>query len=199
MVKELANASDEQLLTAHRADRDEAFGELVRRYYNELYQFMFRFTGRASLAEDLVQETFLQVHLSADTFDPNRRFKPWLFAIGANKARDALRKRARRPVLELDASIQQHDLNSDRFIHTLAAATPLPDERLLAKESQDLVKEIVTEMPEPLREIIILAYYHRFPYKQIAEILDIPLGTVKSRLHAAIAHLAKRWKNRVGT
>jgi len=196
-MKEVRELTDEQLFLAHRAGEVQAFQELVNRYYKELYRFMMRYSGQATLAEDLVQETFLQVHRSAGTFDPKRRFKAWMFTIAANKARDAFRKQARRPMLELDAAIRQQAADSDSFVDMIASTEPMPEEKLIAKETQQMIRQLLDEMSEPLREIIILAYYHHFPYKQIGEILDIPLGTVKSRLHTAVAQLAKLFKQRV--
>jgi len=95
--------SDEQLLLRYTQGNSEAFEQLVRRYRRTLYSFLARFTGDPALAEDVFQETFLQVHLSAGGFDVSRRLKPWLFTIAANKARDALRSRFRHPAAELDA------------------------------------------------------------------------------------------------
>jgi len=197
-MKDRTEPSDAELLQAHQEGDSQTFAELVRRYHKDLYQFMTRMTGQATLAEDLVQETFLQVHISAKTFDLQRRFKPWLFAIAANKARDALRKQARRPALDLDALIQREGAGSDSFADIIASTAPLPEEQAAKKETQLIVQQLLMEMPSRLREIIILVYYHRFAYKQVAETLDIPLGTVKSRLHTAVAHLAKLWHLRAG-
>src|ERR1043165_9090177 len=87
--------SDEYLLDSYlRGDR-AAFTTLMGRYSNELLHFLTRFLGSRAAADDVFQETFLQIHLSADTFDSERRFKPWLFTIAANKARDYHRKHSR--------------------------------------------------------------------------------------------------------
>jgi RNA polymerase sigma-70 factor (ECF subfamily) len=140
------------------------------------------------------QETFLQVHQSAEQFDPQRRFRPWLFTIAANKARDLIRSQARRPTNPLQASISPGDEESGEFIDLMQSVNAVPSEPLEREELQKQVQSTVTAMPEHLREILLLSYFHQFPYKQISEILDIPLGTVKSRLHAAVAHFADRWR-----
>ena len=101
--------SDEELLARHIAGEPNHFEVLVKRYSSELYQFVVRFTGSRTMADDVVQETFLQVHLAASSFDPTRRFKPWLFTIAANKARDMLRSKARRPEIPLDATIRDSE------------------------------------------------------------------------------------------
>ncbi|HWE93250.1 MAG TPA: sigma-70 family RNA polymerase sigma factor [Tepidisphaeraceae bacterium] len=185
---------DEQLLDDYRHGDSAAFGQLVSRYQRELYHFLVRFLGNRASAEDVFQETFLQVHQSAEQFDPARRFRPWLFTIAANKARDLIRSQARRPTNPLQATISPGDGESGEFIDLMQSAGEMPGEPMEKRELQQLVHGTVTLMPEHLREILLLSYFHQFPYKQISEILDIPLGTVKSRLHAAVAHFAERWK-----
>jgi len=186
--------TDEQLLVEYRNGNKAAFARLVSRYQRELYHFLVRFLGNRSSAEDIFQESFLQVHQSADQFDLQRRFRPWLFTIAANKARDLIRSQARRPTNPLSASISPGDRESGEFIDLMQSTGELPSEPMEKRELQDLVHSTVSSMPEHLREILLLSYFHQFPYKQISEILDIPLGTVKSRLHAAVAHFADRWR-----
>ena len=186
--------TDEQLLADYRTGDKNAFSRLVDRYQRELYHFLVRFLGNRASAEDVFQETFLQVHQSAEQFDPQRRFRPWLFTIAANKARDLIRSQARRPTNPLQASISPGEEESGEFIDLMQSTSELPSDPMERQELQELVHNTVTAMPEHLREILLLSYFHQFPYKQISEILDIPLGTVKSRLHAAVAYFADRWK-----
>ena len=187
--------TDEELLADYLNGQVDRFELLVRRHSQELYHFLLRFTGSASAAEDVVQEAFLQVHLSAASFDPKRRFKPWLFTIAANKARDWLRSRARRPVMPLDAQIDAGDEEGQRFSDFLADKAESPSDSLEQQEQRIQVRELVEAMPTHLREVLILSYYHRFPYKEMAEILKIPLGTVKSRLHAAVGRFAQAYES----
>lgn len=187
--------TDEQLLSAYRAGDKNAFATLVGRYQRELFHFLVRFLGDRAAAEDVFQETFLQVHQSIEQFDPQRRFRPWLFTISANKARDLIRSQARRPTNPLQATINPGDDESGEFMDLMSATQQFPDEPLQRQELQESVQRTVMSMPEHLREILLLSYFHQFPYKQISDILDIPLGTVKSRLHAAVAHFAERWKS----
>jgi RNA polymerase sigma-70 factor (ECF subfamily) len=187
--------SDEQLLADYRDGDKASFGLLVGRYQRELFHFLVRFLGDRAAAEDVFQETFLQVHQSAEQFDTQRRFRPWLFTIAANKARDLLRSNARRPTNPLLASIGRgDDEGGGEFIDLMQATGELPSEPMEREELQKLVQRTVMQMPEHLREILLLSYFHQFPYKQISDILAIPLGTVKSRLHAAVAHFADRWQ-----
>jgi len=186
--------TDEELLQAYRHGDGRAFTQLVERYQRELFHFLVRFVGDRAAAEDVFQESFLQVHQSLDQFDPSRRFRPWLFTIAANKARDLMRSQARRPTNPLQASISPGDDESGSFIDLMESTAAMPGERMEREELQSVVHGTVMGMPDHLREILLLSYFHQFPYKQISDILAIPLGTVKSRLHAAVAHFAERWR-----
>jgi RNA polymerase sigma-70 factor (ECF subfamily) len=185
--------TDEQLLSAYRAGDRASFDALVKRYERELYHFLIRFMGNRAAADDAFQETFLQVHQSADTFDAARHFRPWLFTIAANKARDLLRSQNRRNTTPLEASMNPNDDDGGRFVDMLKSPAALPSQPMEESEMRDLVHQTIAGMPQHLREIVLLSYFHQFPYKTIGDILGIPLGTVKSRLHAAVAFFAHRW------
>ncbi len=194
--KSKAKQSDAELIRRHLDGDREAFDKLVRRYWRELYGFLARFTGDASLAEDVLQETFYQLHTSAGSFDTSRRLKPWLFTIAANKARDMMRKRSRRSAAPLDASVE-HDTGGATYADLMPADVPEPGEVLSNTETSESVKQIVHDMPENLKTVLLLCYFHDFSYKEIAEMLDIPIGTVKSRLHSAVKNFAGRWASHV--
>lgn len=188
--------SDEQLLENYLNGDRAAFERLVERYQRELFHFLVRFLGDRAAAEDVFQESFLQVHQSGSQFDLSRRFRPWLFTIAANKARDLMRSQARRPTSPLQAEISPGEgEGGGQFIDLMSAEVPAPDESLTREELAQAVQATVAGLPDHLREILLLSYFHQFPYKQIADILDIPLGTVKSRLHAAVATFADRWRH----
>lgn len=194
--KHLKDHSDASLVEQYCNGQREAFAVLVQRYRQELYYFLARFTGDRNGAEDLFQETFLQVHQSAKTFDTSRRFKPWLFMIAANKARDYLRRNLRRQAVPLSATVGQDSNEGITFLDLLEAELPLPAQEAERQEIRQLVRDVVTAMPEHMREVLLLAYFHRFTYQEIADLLSVPLGTVKSRLHAAVATFAKLWKRK---
>ena len=185
---------DEALLLAHRQGDANAFGPLVERYRRELYHFLVRFTGNRAAAEDVFQEAFLQVHQSAGTFDVSRRFRPWLFTIAANKARDYLRSANRRAAVPLQDRLGEGGEGGE-FIALLESAEPDPEAIIEHKEMQTRVQDTVNALPEHFREILLLGYFHQFPYRQIAEMLSIPLGTVKSRLHSAVGAFGDKWNS----
>lgn len=185
--------TDEQLIERYRNGQEDLFETLIERYRLELFHFLARFLGNRITAEDIFQESFLQVHLSIDTFDTDRRFKPWLFTIAANKARDHLRREARRPAASLQAPIGSGDDGSS-FVDLLADDIALPYESMADEEIREKVRAAVEQMSDHLREILLLAYFEKFSYNEIAEVLQIPLGTVKSRLHTAVGTFANLWK-----
>lgn len=189
-----SSMEDRELLQRHLAGEEAALATLIERYQVELFNFLARFTGNTELAEDIFQDTFLQLHLSAATFDMDRRLKPWLFTIAANKARDALRKKSRRPALPLDAEVSSGTEGNTTYAELIPSNIPSPDENILNLETRQAVQRVVQEMPENLRTVLLLNYFQEFPYQEIAEMLNLPLGTVKSRLHTAVKQFAQRWK-----
>ena len=191
-----AEPTDEQLVQLYRTGRDAAFETLVQRYRQELFHFLVRFTGTRQAAEDVFQDAFLQVHQSIETFQINLRFRPWLFTIAANKARDYLRRSNRRPTTSLSGSTGG-DGEERSVLDVLQADMDLPQEQFEQKETRQLVQNVVQSLPEHLREILLLAYFQQMPYKQIAQVLHIPLGTVKSRLHTAVGTFAQKWKQSI--
>jgi len=192
-IKNDRTITDAMLLQRHLDGDEQAFEALVARYRRELFNFLARFTGNSALAEDVFQETFLQVHISAARFEMSRRLKPWLFTIAANKARDALRKNSRRQAAPLDAPVGGDDEHGS-YADLMPANVPQPDESIMNLETRRVVLEVISQMPASLKTVLLLCYFHDFPYKDIAESLSVPLGTVKSRLHAALKDFGRRWQ-----
>ena len=185
--------TDETLLQEFVAGERASFELLVRRHSQELYRFAYRITGSSSSAEDVVQESFLQVYSSAGGFDPARKFKPWLFTIVGNKARDYLRKRDRRREVPVDALVDEEGESSRRFIELFATADVPVEEDLSIDEKRRVVRDVMASLPVHLNEIIVLAYYHHYSYREISTIVGIPVGTVKSRLHWAVVAFGERY------
>ncbi len=191
--------SDAELLDRYAAGEEAAFREIVNRYKNGLYVFLRRFLNRHDLVEDIFQETFLQLFTSRESFDPSRSLRPWLFTIAANKAKDALRKQQRTAAIPIGTIADSHDLSFDDVLNALTSDKTMPYEKLQTDEAAAQVRRIIAALPENLREILILAYFNKFSYKQMAQILSIPIGTVKSRLHTAVGRFSKEWKAAFGS
>ena len=191
------NDSDADLLARYLTGDETAFRELVNRYKNSLYAFLRRFLTRQDLIEDVFQETFLQLFTSQDSFDTSRPLRPWLFTIAANKAKDALRKSQRTAAIPIGTIGDADEMSFNDVLNSLTAHTEVPLDQLERDETATRVRKIIANMPENLREILILAYFEKFSYKQMANILSIPIGTVKSRLHTAVGRFAKEWKTAI--
>jgi RNA polymerase sigma-70 factor (ECF subfamily) len=190
----LTACSDEDLLIRFCRGQADAFGVLVRRYERELYGYLRRYLGDSSLAEDVFQNTFLQLYLKSGQYEAGRPVRPWLYTIATHQAIDALRRNARHQVLSLD---QKREDGSDgelrNLLDTLEGRGPAPMDNVSAEERKEKVRASVDRLPDFLRDVVILAYYQGLKYREIAEILDIPVGTVKSRLHAALGKLQEAW------
>lgn len=187
--------TDEELLLAYRDQADpEAFPELVHRYERELYSYLRRYLGDAPMAEDAFQATFLQVHLKCDQFDEGRRFRPWLYTIATNQAIDAQRRNKRHKSVSLDRNTRPEgsdDVGS--LMDLLTSREPAPETRIESTQRRDWVRNAVEGLPDGLRDAVRLVYYQGLKYREAADILDIPVGTVKSRLHSAILKLNESW------
>lgn len=164
-------ASDEELIAAVAAGADDALAVLYRRWERPLHAFLTRYTGGRDV-DDLAQETWLRIVRAASRFDPARRFSTWLFQIALNLARDWRRRPLPEPVAAEHAQSLVAADDGARVDAGLDAA------RLLAA------------LPEAQRAVVILRHFHDLGEDDVAAILDIPRGTVKSRLHHAMARLA---------
>lgn len=183
--------TDEELVEDYLDGDVGAFRGLIERHQDPLFRFLFRLTGDRQMAEDVFQDAFLQVHQSLDTFDSSRRFKPWLFTIAANKGRDALRKANRRQAVSLSTPVVEE--GGRTFVDLLEIDLPTVSDPMEQAEMSATVQRAIDSLSPRLREILLMAYFQKMTYSQIAELFGIPIGTVKSRLHAAVAAFAAAW------
>jgi RNA polymerase sigma-70 factor (ECF subfamily) len=163
--------SDAELMGAVAAGDGEAFRELVTRWERPLHAFLFRWTGGRDV-EDLYQETWLRVVRAAGRFDARRRFSTWLFQIAVNLCHDWHRRQPPEPV----------DPAGVPLVATGADSTD-------AVEAAIDARRLIAALPEAQRSVVVLRYYHDLGEAEVAEILGCPRGTVKSRLHHAMARL----------
>ncbi len=175
--RQLTAPTDEEL--ARRVQRGGAaeLAVLVQRHHSPLLGFLYRLTGGdRALAEDLTQEAFLRALRSIQQYQPSRRFKPWLYAIALNVARDHFKRAETRYAVTL----------TDEEFTSLA--DPIEWEKSIEEDSQRVAIAIGT-LPVHQREAIILRYYQDLSLAEIAEVLAIPIGTVKSRLSLGLRQL----------
>jgi RNA polymerase sigma-70 factor (ECF subfamily) len=168
---------DEEIMEAvGRGDR-QALGTLVERYHGPLLAFFDRMlAGDRATAEDLTQETFIRL-LRQASYSPERAFRPWLYAVAANLARDHIRQAARRPALDARALEMLEDTASG------------PEARAVAASAVSDIARAVASLPEEYRVTLVLRYGNDLSLEDIATSLDIPVGTVKSRLSVGLRRL----------
>ncbi len=156
---------------AQNGDRN-AFSELVRIHANGVMTVVYRMCGNVQLAEDAAQETFIRAWVKLESYRPDSPFRNWLYRIAVNTAVDMLRAEKR----VLPGALDEFGLTDDR---------PGPEAESVRNEQERLVQKAISSLPDASRAVLILREFEEFSYKEIADALDIPLGTVMSRLNYA--------------
>jgi RNA polymerase sigma-70 factor, ECF subfamily len=183
--------SDEKLLLSYRSQRESrVFEELVHRYEKELYGYLRHYLGSAEMAEDVFQQTFLQVHLKCDQFEPGRKVRPWLYTIAVNQAIDSQRRNRRHRMTSLNhVGRGSAEGEAGALVELLGGSERDPADDAESTERCDALRRAVDALPKTSRQVIMLVYFQGLKYREAAEIMDVPVGTVKSRLHAAMQKL----------
>jgi RNA polymerase sigma-70 factor (ECF subfamily) len=156
---------------ARNGDRS-AYGELVRCHYPGVVNVVYRLCGDAGLAEDMAQEAFLRAWNNLPSFRPGSSLRNWLYRIAVNAALDVLRRRTEEPV-------------EDERMERMTDETPGPEAVVIAREQAAFLQQAMRSLPEAARSVLVLREYGELSYKEIASVLDIPVGTVMSRLNYA--------------
>ena len=192
----LERLSDEQLLALHQQGADDRpyLATLIKRYERELFSFLRRYLGDASLAEDAFQATFLQVHRKGHLFDAKRKFRPWLYTVATNRAIDLQRRNKRHQAVSLDRTNRGAEGEVGSLVDLLSTDERVPGERFEAAERTEWVRRAVAALPEQLRAAVSLVYFRGLKYREAADELQVPVGTVKSRLHSAVSKLGQQWR-----
>lgn len=181
---------DEALLDRFRDSRQpEEFDELVRRYSAELGNYLARYLGDHALAEDALQDAFLQVFTKCDHYKSGWAVRPWLYSVATHRAIDSLRRASRVPIHSGGSSRIEKELDAECKLEGVASTDPGPLEQLQERERRIELRACLNRLPEKQRQILVLAYDREMSYSDMAALLNIPVGTVKSRIHGAIARL----------
>jgi RNA polymerase sigma-70 factor (ECF subfamily) len=185
----LFSSTDEEAMWRVRTDDDaDAFARLVARWQGPIRNLCARMTGDLHRGEDLAQETFARLYARRKTYEPIAGFSTFLWRMALNICYDELRKLKRRREF-----LSHHDDDSD---DTPALDPgddgPAPDDRLVQTERADAVRRALVELEEPYRVVVVLRHYEGLKFREIADVLGIPEGTVKSRMFEALAQLNKR-------
>ena len=171
----------------------EGFEVLVGRYKNAIVSFLFRFVGDFRTAEDLAQETFLRVFKKIHEYNNSAKFSTWLYTIASNLAKDEFKRRVRHPAKSLD---WKGGTDTTRDVPQVKADTTesVPDVQLEHDEARKTVNKALDLLEAHDREILVLKDVQGLSYEEIAQILDLPMGTVKSRISRARGAFKEVWK-----
>ncbi|WP_431801957.1 RNA polymerase sigma factor SigW [Halobacillus andaensis] len=168
-----------------------AFEDIVSFYQNKVYHICFRMIGNAYEAEDLAQEAFIRAYTNISSFDERRKFSTWLYRIATNLTIDRIRKK--KPDYYLDAEVKGTD-GLDMYSQ-LAMDQALPEEEVESLELQSYIHREILALPPKYRSVIVLRYLDELALQEIAEVLDVPIGTVKTRIHRGREALRKRLRH----
>jgi RNA polymerase sigma-70 factor (ECF subfamily) len=170
--------TDEQLVRKSQNDDERAFGELVSRYESKVYSLALKMLRNPEDAEDVLQDTFLRAYRGIKSFKGNSTFSTWVYRITANSALMRLRKRQLPTVSIDDADEREAPIN-------IADWAPGPVEQMLNQETQAAMTEAIDALPPEFRQVFVLRDIEELSNAEVAEILDLSVAAVKSRLHRA--------------
>jgi RNA polymerase sigma-70 factor, ECF subfamily len=177
------NLSDHDLIEATKQGDEAAFAEIVNRYRNPITNYLYRFLNDYEEAVDLAQETFVRVYFAIDRYHTDYAFSTYIYRIATNLAISEIRKRKRRNLLSLTGLFQTEDENETEFQPPDQKA--LPDENLIDDEQSRFIARAIAALPDKYRAPIILREIEDKSYEEIAQILNLGLGTTKSRISRA--------------
>lgn len=181
----------ERLMLNYRDGDEDAFDTLYRRYRRPLLDFIYRMVMNAADAEDLCQEAFLRVIRGKKKYEATGQFKTWLFQIALNLCRGWLRRMKHRSHLSLNASVLSQDDEEVELQELIPDTSPDPVKCVETNELETIVQQAIASLPEDQRSVVILREYQGLKLSEIAEIMDCPVGTVKSLNHRAHQKLEK--------
>jgi RNA polymerase sigma-70 factor (ECF subfamily) len=176
--------SDEELIVRTLAGDQEAYGVLVERYSDFAYTIALRVVGNEQDAEDVAQEAFVRAHRALGRFRGDSKFSSWLYRITVNRALTHIKRRRRRP-----DTVEMHSSPHVEAEVTSRGSGDDPGRGLMESEFAQRVREAVGQLPPRYRAVVTLFYLEERSYKEVAEVLGVPMGTLKTHLHRARAML----------
>ena len=179
--------TDEELVALATAGDVDSFNQLVVRWERPIYALAYRTLGREEDARDVVQEAFLRAYRGLRGFKGEAKFSSWLYRITLNLCRDWIRKERRAPLVTVPEGVDPVDLADAQ-----ASPTESVEELVARREMSAAVEKAMAELPEEQRTAIMLKEYHGLTFQEIAEMLDCPLSTVKTRLYQGLSVLRRR-------
>jgi RNA polymerase sigma-70 factor (ECF subfamily) len=182
-----AEKTDRALVEAFFSGNEDSFAALVERHLSMTYKFTYRYLGNADDTNDVVQEVFIKAWKYLKRFDVNRNFKTWLLTIAKNTALDFIKKK--KPLLF--SKIEEGDGDLDAFLAPYLESADLPDEILGKKDIKERLEEVLNKLTPSYRTVLTMRYTEHFKFREIAEILQEPIDTVKSKHRRGLILLRK--------
>ncbi len=180
----------EEVIRRAQRREPEAFDALIDAYSRRIYGYLYRLTGRRSVAEDLMQEVFVRVVRTIDQYTHDGRFDGWIFRIATNLVRDRVRKAKRRSAVKSESSIRDEAGESAEVLaQAVDVNGELPDAAMERAEQLDRMQEAIAQLPEAEREVICMRHFSQMSFKEIAREMGTPLGTALARGHRGLARL----------
>ena len=180
--------SDAEVIRRCQQGDVEPFGLLVRRYQDRVYNLAFRLLGNSEDARDAAQETFVSAYTALGRFEVERPFAPWLLRIATNACYGLLRKRSPQVVM-MSALVGEEPDTLHPIERSMEPSRSDPQRELERTHRDEQIQRAVLSLPEPYRTVVLLRYMEEMPYEAIAQVMELPLGTVKTYLHRARARL----------
>jgi RNA polymerase sigma-70 factor (ECF subfamily) len=180
--------TDEELIARFQNGNEQAYIELVRRYRNRLMTFVFRFLGDMELSEDIVQDTMIKVYTHKHYYKEIAKFSTWIYTIAGNLAKTELRKRKRRKVTLLS------QMNTDDRKYEIPSTELQSEDIVQGEYTERYIQKAILQLPLHFRTVVILRDIQELSYEEISKIVNVPLGTVKSRINRARLQLQQTLK-----
>jgi RNA polymerase sigma-70 factor, ECF subfamily len=179
-----------RILQVLKGDQD-AYGEIVELYKDKVYQISYRMLGNRHEAEDIAQEAFIRAFINIHSFNIELKFSTWLFRIATNLCIDRIRKK--KPDYYLDAEVAGTDgLN---MYSQIPSKTDMPEKEIESLELEETIQSEILKLPEKYRTVIVLKYIEELSLIEISKILNLPIGTVKTRIHRGREALRKQLRH----
>ena len=178
----MAPLEDRQLIERCRTGDREAFDELVRRYEKQAYNLAYRLSGNYDDASDVVVEAFVRVFQGLHTFRGEANFGTWLHRVVVNTFLDMRKRSKGRHHVSLE---EQLELDGDTVSRQIEDTSPGPEELVEQEEREEVLQKAIAQLPPERRILIVLYHFENLSYEEIAQMLNLPVGTVKSRLNRA--------------
>lgn len=187
------NLLESQLVKLALKGDEAAFAELVELYQEKLYHMAYRMLSSKQEAEDVVQDTFLRVYNNLERYDENQKFSTWIYRIATNLCIDRLRKR--KPIYSLDAESSEYE-GLDGY-SMIPSDNRTPESELLISETQQIIHQAIDTLPPKYKSVMLLRYIHELSLQEVGDVLDMPVTTIKTRVHRGREFLRKKLEHKL--